>query len=138
MKIDEEKLILKAREAINNAYAPYSNFKVGACILLKDGTYIMGSNVENASYGLSNCAERNAMFFAYNQGYRKEDIIAMALASFSEKFVSPCGACRQVMAELLPLDTKIYMSYGEKDIKVIVKTVKELLPFTFSFFYLNV
>ena len=70
---------------IDNAYAPYSDFKVGACVELTDGQYITGSNVENASYGLSNCAERSAIFAAYSRGYRKEDIKAMAITTHAEK-----------------------------------------------------
>lgn len=136
--MDEKKLMQKAREAIENAYAPYSNFKVGACLLLKDGTYVCGSNVENASYGLCNCAERSAMFTAYNLGYRKEDILALAVASFSSELVSPCGACRQVMQELLLPDTPVFMVYGKEDMHYLKKSVAELLPFSFSGDNLNV
>lgn len=136
--MDENKLIQMARDAIDKAYAPYSNFKVGACLCLKDGNYIIGSNVENASYGLCNCAERNAMFHAYNLGYRKDDIVALAVASYSNKLVAPCGACRQVMQELLNPNTPIYMVYGSEEHKVLIKTVEELIPLSFSGDNLNV
>ena len=69
----KELLLEKAFEAMENAYAPYSNYKVGACVLTKDGNYIKGCNIENASYGATNCAERTAIFATYANGYRKED-----------------------------------------------------------------
>ena len=101
--------------AIDNAYAPYSDFKVGACIELADGQYITGSNVENASYGLSNCAERSAIFAAYSKGYRKEDIKAMAITTHAEKLTMPCGACRQVLSELLLPDTPILIANDKEE-----------------------
>ena len=80
-----ETLIKHAKDAMKNAYIPYSKFAVGAAILLKDGTIIKGSNIENASYGLSNCAERSALFSLYSQGYKKEDIVAMAVIGKTSK-----------------------------------------------------
>lgn len=103
-------LIKEAIKAREKAYVPYSNFKVGAAILLKDGQVIHGANIENASYGLSNCAERSALFSFYSQGYQKEDIKAMAVVGDTEEPISPCGACRQVMNELLPKETPIYLA----------------------------
>ena len=87
----------KARE---NAYSPYSGVKIGAAVLTSGGKVFAGCNVENSSYGLSCCAERAAIFNAVSEGHR--DISAMAVAGESEEFTSPCGACRQVMAEFNP------------------------------------
>lgn len=120
----------KAIEARKNAYAPYSNFKVGAAIELKNGEYILGSNVENISYGLSCCAERNALFQCYNRGFKKSDIVRMAIVSDTLNPISPCGACRQVMAELIDKDVEIILANIKgKEIKYLVK---ELLPYAFE------
>ena len=93
---------LKAKEACNNSYSPYSHFQVGACLVMKDGSYVIGCNVENASYGLANCAERSALFSAYSNGYRKDDILEIVV--MSKNRFSPCGACRQVITELMNQD----------------------------------
>lgn len=118
---------LKARE---NAYTPYSRFKVGAAILLKNGHIITGCNIENASYGLANCAERTALFKAYSEGNGKDDIVAMAVAADSPHPTSPCGACRQVMSELMLPSTPVYMANLKGDVKMM--SVSDLLPFSFS------
>ncbi|NMA05416.1 MAG: cytidine deaminase [Acholeplasmataceae bacterium] len=125
-----ETLIKHAKDAMKNAYIPYSKFAVGAAILLKDGTIIKGSNIENASYGLSNCAERSALFSLYSQGYKKEDIVAMAVIGKTSKPISPCGACRQVINELVPKDVPIYLANVKGDVKKT--TIKELLPYSFD------
>jgi len=125
-----EKLYKEALKAFNNAYAPYSNFQVGAAVLLKDGTIVSGANVENASYGLSNCAERTALFKVYALGYRKDDIVKMLVLADTLEPVSPCGACRQVMSELLKEDTPIILTNLKKVTKIY--TIKELLPFSFK------
>ncbi len=126
----KEKLYTEALRAYNNAYAPYSKFKVGAAILMKDGSIIIGSNVENASYGLTNCAERSALFQAYSLGYKKEDIVSMLVLGSTNEPISPCGACRQVMSELMPLDTSVVLSNLNK--KEVKYSVSELLPYTFK------
>lgn len=123
-------IIKHAIEARKHAYSPYSKFSVGAAILLKNGTIIKGANIENASYGLSNCAERSALFSLYSQGYKKEDIISMAIVGQTDEPISPCGACRQVMNELIPKDVPIYLSNLEGRIKKV--TIKELLPYSFD------
>jgi len=102
-------LIDAAIKAYEHAYVPYSKFPVGAAILLDDGTIMTGANVENASFGLSMCAERTCLFHAISVGVKKEAIQAMAIATPQDHLVSPCGACRQVMRELMPLDVPIYM-----------------------------
>lgn len=130
MKLEIDKLINKALKARENAYTPYSKFKVGAAILLKDNTYILGCNVENASYGLSNCAERTAMFKMISEGYRREDVVAMAIVGQSERPISPCGACRQVMTELLPEDCPVILANLDKDYREY--KVCELLPYSFN------
>lgn len=125
-----EKLLKAALSAMDNAYAPYSNFHVGAALLLSDGSIISGCNIENASYGLCNCAERTALFKAYSEGVKKEDIVAIAIAGDTVDPISPCGACRQVMAELLNKDTKVYLTNLKGAVKVM--TVSDLLPYSFS------
>ena len=112
-----KKLLEAATNARENAYVPYSHFKVGAALLLKDGTIITGCNVENASYGLCNCAERTALFKAYSEGITKDDIVAMSISGDTEGPISPCGACRQVMSELLYKDTKVYLTNLKGDVK---------------------
>ncbi len=131
----EEKFRL-AKIAYDNAYAKYSNFQVGAVVVLKNEKYVIGSNVENASYGLANCAERSALFAAYSQGYRKDDILELVVIANTDKPVSPCGACRQVISELMNQDAIVTMTNLKGDIKTVA--VKELLPFVFTEGDLNV
>ena len=114
---------IKARE---NAYSPYSHFAVGAALLCEDGTLFEGCNIENASYGLTNCAERTAIFKAVSEGHTK--FKALAVVADTEGPCAPCGACRQVMAEFkIPL---IIMGNLMGNIKIV--TIEELLPFSFS------
>ncbi|MCR5113177.1 MAG: cytidine deaminase [Acholeplasmatales bacterium] len=127
--IDVDKLIDQALLGRSQAYAPYSKFKVGAAILLKNGKYILGCNVENASYGLCNCAERTALFKMVSEGLTKYDVEAMCIVADQNVPCSPCGACRQVMSELLLPDTKVILTNLKRDIKET--TVEELLPFSF-------
>ena len=116
--------------ARTNAYTPYSKFKVGAAILLKNGNYILGCNVENASYGLSMCAERTALFKMISEGYTKADVVAMCIIGQTDKPISPCGACRQVMEELLSSDTPIILANLLREYKEF--KVSDLLPYSFS------
>ncbi len=125
-----KELIKQSKEAMNNSYSPYSNFKVGASVLLKDGTIIKGCNIENASYGLCNCAERTALFTTYAQGYKKDDISAMSVCGNTKNPISPCGACRQVLNELLNKDTPVFLTNTKGDVKEM--KVKELLPYSFD------
>lgn len=129
--MDKVKLANIAKEASNNAYAPYSNFKVGASLVTKDNKVYKGCNVENASYGLTNCAERTCLFSAVADGVKKEDIVAFCVYTINETLSSPCGACRQVMEELLPKECKIYIAYG-KDVNIYETSMEELLPLSFS------
>ena len=95
-----ENLIAEARAARELAYAPYSRFKVGAALATKDGRVFRGCNVENASYGLCNCAERTAFFSAIAHGYTPGDFAALAVIGDTAGPIAPCGACRQVVLEL--------------------------------------
>ncbi|MEF9968112.1 MAG: cytidine deaminase, partial [Longicatena sp.] len=104
----------EAFEAMENAYAPYSNYHVGACVLCKDGTTFKGANIENASYGAANCGERSAIFAAYSNGYRKNDIEAIAIVTDGDRIGAPCGICRQVLSELLDQDAPIILSNGKE------------------------
>ncbi len=103
-----QKLLRAARAAMKHAYAPYSGFRVGAAILLKDGRIFSGCNVENASYGLTICAERNAIFCAVASSSGKPEIIAAAVVNHKGVPCSPCGACRQVLAEFGPRAVVLY------------------------------
>ena len=126
----KEELVQKAQEARKLSYSPYSHFAVGAALLCKDGTVFVGANVENSSYPLCMCAERNALYNAYMNGKKKSDFVAMALSADTDEPCSPCGACRQVLSELFPKDAPIYMSNLKGDVKET--NVEELLPFAFS------
>ncbi len=135
-KEEQEKLLDAAQRARENSYSPYSKFKVGAAVLTEDGTVFTGTNIENASYGLTVCAERNAIFAAVGAGKRK----FRALALITQKlpgldFNSPCGACRQVMSEFIAPDAPVLMAVldGEKR-TVYVKRLQELMPFPFDKF----
>ena len=128
--MDYNKLIDEAILGRSKSYSPYSKFKVGASILLKNGQYLNGCNVENISYGLTNCAERTVLFKMISEGYNKEDVVAMAIVADTKNPVSPCGACRQVMAELLNSNTVVILSNLNKDMKIT--SVSELLPYVFE------
>ena len=123
---DIQKLINRAIVARDKTYSPYSHFGVGAALLCEDGTIYEGCNIENASYGLTNCAERTAIFKAVSEGQTK--FKALAVVADTEGPCAPCGACRQVMVEFkIPL---IIMGNLMGDIKIV--SMEELLPFSFS------
>ncbi|MCD8504229.1 MAG: cytidine deaminase [Burkholderiaceae bacterium] len=124
---EQQRLLVLAHEARRNAYSKYSNFQVGAALLANDGTVITGCNVENASYGLTICAERTAVFKAVSMGYRPGDFRAIAVAASADGF-SPCGACRQVLAEF---GENINVIFEHKN-QPVAKTVEELLPYRFK------
>ena len=126
----DQSLFKTAQSVLKNAYVKYSNFRVGAALKLKNGKIITGVNIENASYGLSNCAERTALFTAYAAGYQKSDIEAILVTTDKDYIVSPCGACRQVMRELMPDDAVVYLSDKNGNIKTLSN--KELLPYGFT------
>lgn len=120
----------RAKQASQNAYAPYSKFPVGAAVLMRNGDVVTGCNVENVSYGLSNCAERTAIFSAIAQGYLAEDMEAVVVYTPGAKVYAPCGACRQVIAEFLTADTTISST---SDDQLREWRVAELLPDAFKF-----
>ena len=122
-----EKLIKAAAAARERAYAPYSKFRVGAAILTGDGRYYTGCNIENASYSLTCCAERVALFKAVSDGER--DFEAIAVTAGTEEYCTPCGACRQALAEFGG-DIKVFMANRQGD--YLVQTVAELLPAAFK------
>jgi cytidine deaminase len=125
--MDMKQLMSEANQAREKAYTPYSKFKVGAALLTEDGEVIHGCNIENASYGLSNCAERTALFKAYAEV--KTKFKAMAVIGQTDGPISPCGACRQVMVELCPPNMPVYLGNLKGDI--METTVLELLPGAF-------
>ncbi|MED4876260.1 cytidine deaminase [Geobacillus stearothermophilus] len=123
-----EQLIAEAKKAREFAYVPYSKFKVGAALLTKDGSVYRGCNIENAAYSVCNCAERTALFKAYSEG--ETEFAALAVIADTPRPVPPCGACRQVIAELCPSDMKVILANVNGDVKIV--TVQELLPDAFS------
>jgi len=126
----KEKMLREATLVKVNAYVPYSKFRVGACIVTKDGNLTCGVNIENGSYPCGICAERSALAMVYSKGYRKEDIVAMAISGDSKEFISPCGMCRQVMSELMLASTPIYLLNSKNEVKEV--KVRNLLPFAFE------
>jgi len=124
------KLYEEAQGVLKNSYSKYSNFKVAAALKLKSGEIITGVNIENAAFGLSNCAERSALFTAYSKGIKKEDIAEILITTEQDDFISPCGACRQVMTELMPSEALVHMCNNKGEIKTVKN--KDLLPFAFS------
>jgi cytidine deaminase len=103
-----KRLLEAARRAMKNAYAPYSHFKVGAAVLTTDGEVFLGCNVENASYGMTNCAERTAIFSAVSGSGPKIEIEAIAIVNDHDAPCAPCGACRQVIYEFGPRATVFF------------------------------
>ncbi|XP_055979618.1 cytidine deaminase [Sorex fumeus] len=123
-----QRLLRCCQEAKKSAYCPYSHFPVGAALLTRDGRIFSGCNVENACYALGNCAERTAIQKAISEGYK--DFQAIAIASdLKDDFISPCGACRQVMREF-GTNWAVFMT--KPDGTYITKTVQELLPASFG------
>lgn len=123
-------LLNLARQARENAYAPYSRFLVGAALVTRDGRHFTGCNVENASYGLCNCAERTALFSAVAAGCQPGDFAALAVIGDTAGPISPCGACRQVMAELCDDTMPVWL--GNLAGAVQETTVATLLPGSFK------
>lgn len=128
--MEKIELIEEAKKARKLSYSPYSNFAVGAVLLTKDGKLFYGSNVENASYPLCMCAERNALYNAYMHGYKKDDFVSLTLVADTDTPCTPCGACRQVISELFPKNAPIIMANMKGE--VMESTIEELLPYSFS------
>ncbi len=122
-----EELIERAKEARKRAYVPYSQFAVGAALQAADGRIYLGCNIENASFGLTNCAERTALFKAVSEG--KTQFVALAVVADINDPVTPCGACRQVLIEFCPPDMPVILANYTGKQKVT--TVSQLLPGAF-------
>ena len=120
----------KLLELLNNSYSPYSNFKVASIVLMKDGTEFKGVNVENASYGACNCAERSAIYSAISNGYKKYDFDKLYIMCKSNEIGTPCFICRQVISELFESDKKIICMNPKGDSKIF--TVEDLCPYPFD------
>ena len=120
---DYHSLLLAARNASNSAYSPYSNYKIGAAVLCSDGTIVTGCNIENKSFGLTICAERVAIFNAISNSLKPTKIALSGMVQ--NKWATPCGACRQVMAEFFSNDTMIMIDgHG-------LISLSQLLPYQF-------
>ncbi len=128
MDIDKNKLVLAAIKAREGSVSPYSKFKVGAALLTRAGETIGGANVESASYGLTCCAERIALFKALTEGRR--DFIAVAVVARCDDGPMPCGACRQLLREYAP-EARIFVADSDVPGTIREFTVKELLPAAF-------
>ena len=129
--MDKTKLIQMAFEGMKNAYAPYSNFQVGAALLADSGRIYTGCNIENAGYSPTNCAERTAVFKAISEGAREFEAIAIVGGRDDElsPLCSPCGICRQVLAEFCEPEMPVILGTPEE---MRVLTLGELLPFAFT------
>lgn len=126
--MDTTLLIKKALESREFAYVPYSNFKVGSSILTEDGSIYTGCNIENASFGATNCAERTAIFKAVSEG--KKNIQAVCVVGSLERYTFPCGICRQVLLEFCKKNCKIIIAKSIDDF--IIKTLDDIMPGAFT------
>ena len=126
--MEYKELISTALRFREKAYVPYSEFKVGAAVITEDDTLYGGCNIENASYGATNCAERTAIFKAVSEGHRS--IKAIAIVGDVSTYTYPCGICRQVMAEFADASIPVILIKNEED--YIVKTLEEVLPGAFT------
>lgn len=126
--MDYKKLAKSAIDARENAYVPYSKFKVGAAVVTEDDSIYTGCNIENASYGATNCAERTAIFKAVSEGHRK--IKAIAIVGDMTTNTYPCGICRQVIAEFATENIQIILVKNEES--YIIKNMEEILPGAFT------
>jgi len=124
----KERMMTHALDARKNAYVPYSNYRVGAAVLAKSGKIYTGCNIENASFGLTNCAERTALFKAISEG--EQDFLGLAVVVDGKLVASPCGACRQVIAEFFNDSTELFLA--NEDGEGISTTIDKLLPGAFT------
>ena len=125
-----QELVNQAIKARGLSYSPYSKFAVGAALLCKDGHVFLGANVENSSYPLCMCAERNALYHAMMNGYKKDDFKALAIVGDTDEPTSPCGACRQVISELFPKNGVIILANLKG--AYLETNIEALLPLAFS------
>ncbi|MBI6557149.1 cytidine deaminase [Pseudomonas veronii] len=129
----EEHLMEQAKRAADRSYSPYSHFHVGAALLTADGEVVQGCNVENISYGLTNCAERSALFAAISQGHAPGSFRVMAVYAPNVALISPCGACRQVLLELMDRGALV-ICQGSDLAATRTWTLEQLLPGAFDAF----
>jgi cytidine deaminase len=123
----DEKLLTLAREALKHSFSPYSNFRVGAALLAKSGKVYTGCNIENSSFSLTVCAERTSLFKAISEG--ETEFSKILIVSDADEFISPCGACRQVISDLAgTVDIILTNARGEMQ----HKKISDLLPFAFG------
>lgn len=127
--MDYKALIKEALEARKMAYTPYSNFNVGAAVLTSDGKVFSGCNIENASFGATNCAERTAIFKAVSEG--SKTITAIAIVGDFESYTYPCGICRQVFVEFAQ-DENIQIILAKNEDEYIIEKLKDILPGAFT------
>jgi cytidine deaminase len=132
MNMDDKHLIEIARKAKENAYSPYSKFKVGAALLTKNGKVYTGCNIENSSFGLSICAERVAIFKAISEG--EKDFEKIVIVADTTESIRPCGACRQVMSEFGDFEIVMVSKKNE----IAKSSVRKLLPFNFNGSFLEI
>lgn len=124
--IEYLELFRTALKAAEHAYAPYSKFRVGAALLLPDGSVVTGVNVENRSFGLTNCAERTAIYTSVASGVKEFKALAIATPD-ADYPVSPCGACRQVLSEFM--DDSVPVLFGSSEKNLVMTSVSKLFPF---------
>lgn len=130
--MNKKDLFNLAVDAMKNSYAPYSRYNVGAALLCKNGNIYKGCNIENASFSITNCAERTALFSAISNGEKEFEAICIVCSKNGEitDFAMPCGACRQALAEFCDENFKIYVGINENYIKEF--DLSELLPYSFE------
>lgn len=130
--MDKKDLFILAKDAMKSSYAPYSNYNVGAALLTKNGNIYKGCNIENASYSVTNCAERTAIFSAIANGEKEFTAICVVGGKNGgiTDYAMPCGVCRQALAEFCDADFKVYVGISEDEIKEF--TLSELLPNSFD------
>lgn len=130
--MNKKDLFALAKDAMENSYAPYSEYNVGAVLLCKNGNIYKGCNIENASYSLTNCAERTALFSAISNGENEFEAICVVGGKKGETtdYAMPCGACRQALSEFCDADFKVYVGISEDNVKEF--TLGELLPCSFN------
>lgn len=130
--MNTDTLIIKAMAAMQSAYSPYSNFKVGAALLAKNGDIFTGCNIENAAFSPTICAERTAIFKAVSSDVKDFEAICIVggIDGFPHNYVAPCGVCRQVMTEFCESDFKIILAKNLQEYKIF--TLEELIPLGFG------
>ncbi len=128
--MENKLLVEKAIKVMENTYSPYSKFPVGAAILMTDGTIFVGTNVENASFGATICAERSAIVSAVAKGYKPGDFEKIAVISKMHNITPPCAVCRQVLVEFFKPSAEVLMANYNQE--YTVATVSELVPYSFT------